>query len=67
MVALMPLRDGTAAETTLLPLEKISAQARSVPGEWICDGNPPTNGLFTEYLRPLIGKLLEYENVFDYA
>jgi ATP-dependent phosphofructokinase / diphosphate-dependent phosphofructokinase len=67
MVALTPLRNETAAETTLLPLEKVSAQARRVPREWICDGNPPTNGLFTDYLGPLIGKLLEYENVFDYA
>jgi ATP-dependent phosphofructokinase / diphosphate-dependent phosphofructokinase len=67
MVALAPLRNGAAAETTLVTLEKISAQARSVPREWICDGNPPTNGSFTEYLRPLIGNLLEYENVFDYA
>ena len=67
MVALAPLRNGVAAETMLLPLEKVSAEPRSVPREWICDGNPPTNGLFTDYLRPLIGNLLEYENVFDYA
>jgi 6-phosphofructokinase 1 len=67
MVGLAPLRNGVAAETMLLPLEKVSAEPRSVPREWICDGNPPTNGLFTDYLRPLIGNLLEYENVFDYA
>jgi ATP-dependent phosphofructokinase / diphosphate-dependent phosphofructokinase len=67
MVALMPLRNESQAETTLLPLESVSAEARSVPREWICDDNPPTNGLFADYLRPLIGELLEYEHVFDYA
>jgi ATP-dependent phosphofructokinase / diphosphate-dependent phosphofructokinase len=67
MVALTPLRGNGAAETTLLPLENISGHARKVPKEWIGDGNPPTNGLFSDYLRPLIGNLQEYENVFDYA
>ena len=63
----MPLLDGGATETTLLPLENVPGKARSIPKEWIGDGNPPTNGLFADYLRPLIGNLLEYENVFDNA
>lgn len=65
MVALTPLED--AAGTTLLPLQAISGPARTVPRDWICDGNPPTNGKFSAYLRPLIGELLEYENVFGHA
>lgn len=65
MIALAPLGDD--AGTTLLPLQAISGPARTVPQDWIRDGNPPTNGKFAAYLRPLIGDLLEYENVFDHA
>jgi len=64
MVALTPLRRGEPAETKLIPLEAVSGPDRGIPKEWIGEGNPPTNQLFEEYLRPFIGELLEYEDVF---
>lgn len=66
MVGLTPL-DGGEAGTALLPLKKISWMARGVPREWLVDGNPPLNEKFSEYLGPLIGELLEYEDVFNHA
>jgi ATP-dependent phosphofructokinase / diphosphate-dependent phosphofructokinase len=66
MVALTPLEAGEAG-TSLVPLKKISGMARGVPREWITDGNLPLNGKFSEYLSPLIGELLEYEDVFHHA
>jgi 6-phosphofructokinase 1 len=63
MIALAPLERGEPG-TTLLPLESVSGPARSVPKHWICDGGLPVNEQFSSYLRPLIGELLEYENVF---
>jgi 6-phosphofructokinase 1 len=65
MIALMPLRQGECAETQLLPLEAVSGPDRGLPKEWIDGGNPPVNPLFLEYLRPMIGELLEYEDVFE--
>ncbi|MFP5207898.1 MAG: diphosphate--fructose-6-phosphate 1-phosphotransferase [Acidobacteriota bacterium] len=65
MVALMPLRSGEPATTKLIPLEAVSGPDRAIPREWLGKGNPPTNHHFAEYLRPFIGELLEYEDVFD--
>lgn len=65
MVALTPLRSGENASTKLVPLESVSGPDRAIPKEWIGKGNPPPNEKFVEYLRPLIGELLEYENVFE--
>jgi hypothetical protein len=65
MVALTPLRGGENASTKLVPLESVSGPDRAIPNDWIGKGNPPPNEKFVEYLRPLIGELLEYENVFE--
>jgi ATP-dependent phosphofructokinase / diphosphate-dependent phosphofructokinase len=64
MVALKPLAAGGKAETKLIPLESVAGPDRCIPTEWIGAGNPPTNEGFANYLRPLIGELLEYEKVF---
>jgi ATP-dependent phosphofructokinase / diphosphate-dependent phosphofructokinase len=64
MVALNPLRDGESATYTLLPFEKVVGAERVIPKEWTSNGPIPTNERFTEYLRPLIGELLEFEHVF---
>jgi 6-phosphofructokinase len=66
MVTLTPFTDGLA-ETALLALESVSGEARTLPEEWLADGNLPLNGKFSAYLEPLIGKLLEYEDVFNHA
>jgi 6-phosphofructokinase len=64
MIALEPLRDGEPAAYTLLPFDKIIGAERVIPKEWTSGGPIPTNERFTEYLRPLIGELLEFEHVF---
>jgi ATP-dependent phosphofructokinase / diphosphate-dependent phosphofructokinase len=64
MVALTPLTAGGKVETKLIPLESVAGPDRAIPKEWIGTGDPPTNERFTNYLRPLIGELLEYEQVF---
>lgn len=65
MIALTPLRAGEPAGTKLAPLESVRGQDRAIPKEWIGAGNPPLNEKFLSYLRPIIGDLLEYENVFE--
>jgi ATP-dependent phosphofructokinase / diphosphate-dependent phosphofructokinase len=65
MVALKPLAAGGKAETKLIPLESVAGPDRAIPKEWIGGGNPPTSERFADYLRPLIGNLLEYEQVFQ--
>jgi 6-phosphofructokinase 1 len=65
MVALTPLGSGERAQTKLIPLEAVSGPDRAIPKEWIGAGNPPANDKFLEYLRPIIGELLEYEDVFE--
>jgi ATP-dependent phosphofructokinase / diphosphate-dependent phosphofructokinase len=64
MIALNPLRDGEAATYKLLAFDKVIGAERVIPKEWTGDGPIPTNERFTEYLRPLIGELLEFEHVF---
>jgi 6-phosphofructokinase len=65
MVALTPLRAGEPVGTKLVPLENVRGADRAIPREWIGTGNPPVNEKFLQYLRPIIGELLEYENVFE--
>lgn len=65
MVALNPLRAGQDATCALLPFAEINGGERSIPQEWTAHGPLPVKEQFTEYLRPLMGELLEYEHVFD--
>jgi len=65
MVALEPLAQGARAETKLIPFESVAGPDRAIPQKWISAGNPPVNEKFAEYLRPLVGELLEYEQIFQ--
>jgi len=65
MVALTPLQHGQSVGFHLLPFEKVTGPERTISGEWTTNGPLPVNERFTEYLRPLIGELLEFEHVFD--
>jgi len=65
MVALMPLKNSEPAGFTMLPFEKVTGPERTIPREWTSDGPMPVNQRFTEYLRPLVGELLEFEHVFN--
>jgi 6-phosphofructokinase 1 len=64
MVALNPLQPGEPSGFKLVPLESVSGPDRAIPREWLGEGNPPTNQEFLEYLRPILGDLLEYDDVF---
>lgn len=70
MVALTPLGEsappaGEKVAFTLVPFEQVTGPERTIPQEWTANGPLPINERFTEYLRPLVGELLEYENVFN--
>lgn len=71
MVALHPLRDASPQQTgaktsyTLLPFDKVNGPERTIPKEWTASGPLPINEHFAEYLRPLVGELLEFEHVFN--
>jgi ATP-dependent phosphofructokinase / diphosphate-dependent phosphofructokinase len=65
MVALEPLRADEQAGFTLVPFEQVTGPERTIPREWTANGPLPINERFTEYLRPLVGELLEYEHVFN--
>lgn len=70
MVALTPLNEnapqpaGEHAGFTLVPFAQVTGPERTIPKEWTASGPLPINQRFTQYLRPLVGELLEYENVF---
>ena len=53
MVALRPLTETKAADTTLVPLA--AEGERSIPRNWLGPDNIPLREEFFEYLRPLVG------------
>ena len=61
MIALKPLQRGSKPSSDLVPLESIACADRTIPESWLCDDDVPVNSKFLEYVRPLIGDLLEYE------
>ena len=63
MVALAPLDRSDAAAFELVPFSAVIGPERAIPRKWLCDGDIPVNDGFRNYLRPLIGELLEYDSV----
>jgi 6-phosphofructokinase 1 len=60
MAALTPLENGNS-KCQLVPLTSTISSDRTIPKEWLCEGNIPVHRKFTEYVLPLIGDLLEYD------
>ena len=67
MVGLNPLGADGETDCCLRPLAEVALPERRIPKEWLGAGNPPTNELFAAYLKPLLGPLLAYEDIFDHA
>ena len=65
MIALAPLRPGQPAQYTILPFEQVNGPERVIPNDWTDTGPLPVNQRFADYVRPLVGELLEFEHVFD--
>jgi 6-phosphofructokinase 1 len=55
---MVALRDGNNFE--LVPLEKVRGRDRHMPAEYLEDSDIGVSGKFLEYVRPLVGELLEY-------
>lgn len=66
MVALMPLGEDPTGYK-LVPLERVSTRNRPFPQEWLVQGDVPIADTFAKYARPLVGDLLEYEDLFSRA
>jgi 6-phosphofructokinase 1 len=62
MAALTPLESGGNSGCELVPLSSVTSSDRTIPKEWLCDGKIPVHRNFIEYVRPLIGDLLEYDS-----
>lgn len=62
MIALKPLEKGSKPSSDLIGLESVACADRTIPQSWLCDDDVPVNSKFLEYVRPLIGDLLEYES-----
>ncbi len=62
MAGLTPLENGCKPGCKLVPLSSVTSSDRSIPKEWLCEGRIPVNYKFVEYVRPLIGDLLEYDS-----
>ena len=66
MVSLRPLggAGGHSPEeprTEMVPLSKVAGQCRHVPAEWLGSSpEAPASKEFVEYVRPLVGELVEY-------
>ena len=47
--------------TEMVPLSKVAGQCRHVPAEWLGESPAsPVSKAFVEYVRPLVGELVEY-------
>ncbi len=62
MVSLMPLDSSRQPACQLVPLASATHSDRLIPQDWLCDADVPVNRKFLDYVRPLIGELLEYES-----
>jgi 6-phosphofructokinase len=60
MVALRPLDDPGQLGYDLVPLSTVAGIERAIPAEWLTDGPLAVTDGFVEYLRPLVGELLQY-------
>jgi 6-phosphofructokinase 1 len=60
MVALRPLEDAGDLGYDLVPLSATAGIERSIPAEWLTDGPLAVTDAFSQYLRPLVGKLFRY-------
>jgi len=58
MVSLCPL--GGGASWKLVVLGEVGGTEREIPREWTDDGPAAVNDGFLDYVRPLIGELLDY-------
>ncbi len=61
MIALKPLQRRKESSSDLIPLESVACADRTIPQSWLSDDDVPVNSKFLEYVRPLIGDLLEYD------
>jgi 6-phosphofructokinase 1 len=58
MVSLRPL--GEAEATQIIPLSRAAGGERAVPAEWLDDSDTAVAPAFVEYVRPLVGSLIDY-------
>jgi 6-phosphofructokinase 1 len=58
MVSLRPL--GEAEATEIIPLGRVAGGERVVPAEWLDDSDTAVAPAFVEYVRPLVGPLVDY-------
>ena len=63
MVALTPLTHDGKPGCEFVPLSSVTRSDRAVPQDWLCRADIPVNRRFIDYVRPLIGDLLEYDTV----
>jgi hypothetical protein len=59
MVSLRPL--GAAEATEIIPLSRAAGGERVVPAEWLDDSDTAVARPFLDYVRPIVGKLIDYE------
>lgn len=64
MVSLLPL---PATDYALVPLSSVAGVERTLPDEWMRDGDIPVTEGFLQYLRPLIGELTQYHSPFTFS
>ena len=60
MVSLRPLDTGDAETCDLVPLSKVTVGERTVPAEWLDDSDVAVTRGCVEYVRRIVGPLLEY-------
>src|SRR5687768_2723568 len=60
MVALRPLDAGDADTCDLVPLSKVATGDRPVPAQWRDESDVAVTGAFVEYVRRIVGPLVEY-------
>ena len=58
MVALRPLGEGETTE--IIPLSRAAGGERVVPREWLADSGLAVAPPFLDYVRPLVGPLVDY-------
>ena len=59
MIALRPL--GDAEPYAIITLGDAAGGERAVPAEWLDDGDMTVTQAFIDYVRPIVGPLVEYD------
>lgn len=67
MVSLLPFTHDDDRGYDLAPLSAVAGKDRPIPAAWLAETATAVNDNFLQYVRPLIGDLLQYHSPFNFS